>query len=56
MTADLDDSPGTAAQPVSRTWWVLPYCAGALAVFLVAGIVIWVRHPSGTAQPPFRPR
>jgi hypothetical protein len=50
MTADLDDSPGTAARPVSRTWWVLPYCAGALAVFLVAGLVIWVRHTPGANQ------
>ena len=32
-----------------RTWWVLPYCAGALAVFLVAGLVIGLRHTSGTA-------
>jgi hypothetical protein len=37
-------------RPVSRTWWILPYCAGALAVFLVAGLVIWVRHTPGTAQ------
>jgi hypothetical protein len=39
------------ARPVSRTWWILPYCAGALAVFVVAGVIIGVRHASGTAQP-----
>jgi hypothetical protein len=62
MTADGDGSPGVVvtppgdpdreprtARPVSRTWWVLPYCAGALAVFLVAGLVIGLRHASGTA-------
>jgi hypothetical protein len=39
------------ARPVSRFWWVLPYCAGALAVFVVAGVIIGLRHNSGTAQP-----
>jgi hypothetical protein len=39
------------ARPVSRTWWVLPYCAGALAVFVVAGLIIGLRHTSGAAQP-----
>jgi hypothetical protein len=38
------------ARPVGRTWWVLPYCVGALAVFLVAGLIIGLRHTSGTAQ------
>jgi hypothetical protein len=32
-------------------WWVLPYCAGALAVFVVAGVIIGLRYNSGTAQP-----
>jgi hypothetical protein len=39
------------ARPVSRLWWVLPYCAGALAVFVVAGVIIGLRYNSGTAQP-----
>jgi len=39
------------ARPVSRFWWVLPYCAGALAVFVVAGVIIGLRYNSGTAQP-----
>jgi hypothetical protein len=49
-------SPGRAdretrpARPVSRLWWVLPYCAGALAVFVVAGVIIGLRYNSGTAQ------
>jgi hypothetical protein len=46
--------PDPAAWParrVSRTWWVLPYCAGALAVFVVAGLIIGLRYNSGTAQP-----
>jgi len=45
MTVDGDGSP------VSRTWWVLPYCAGALAVFVVAGVIIGLRHTSQTAHP-----
>jgi hypothetical protein len=47
MTADGEHS----ARPVSRTWWVLPYCAGALAVFVVAGLIIGLRYNSGPAQP-----
>jgi hypothetical protein len=49
--ADPDQVPWPVrpVRPVSRTWWVLPYCAGALAVFLVAGLVIGLRHTSGTA-------
>jgi hypothetical protein len=43
------------ARPVSRTWWVMPYCAGALAVFVVAGLIIGLRHASGTAQPSSQP-
>jgi hypothetical protein len=39
------------ARAVGRTWWVLPYCAGALAVFVVAGLVIGLRYNSGAAQP-----
>ena len=53
MTADSDQSPGTElARPVSRTWWVLPYCSGALAVFVVAGLIIGLRYNSGPAQSP----
>ena len=37
------------ARPTRRTWWVLPYCAGALAVFVVAGLVIGLRAGHGTA-------
>ena len=51
MTADQQARP---ARPVSRTWWILPYCAGALAVLVVAGVIIGLRHSSGTAQPPGR--
>jgi hypothetical protein len=39
------------ARPVNRTWWILPYCAGALAVFLVAGFIIGLRHTSATPRP-----
>jgi len=56
--APLDEPPprrrhrvAGSPRPVSRTWWILPYCAGALAVFLVAGIIIWVRYTPGAAQP-----
>jgi hypothetical protein len=42
------------ARAVSRTWWVLPYCAGALAVFVVAGLIIGLRYNSGAAQPAAR--
>jgi hypothetical protein len=42
---------GGPPRPVSRTWWVLPYCAGALAVFVVAGLIIGLRYNSGTAKP-----
>jgi hypothetical protein len=42
---DPDQAP-KPARPVGRTWWVLPYCAGALAVFVVAGLIIGLRHPS----------
>jgi hypothetical protein len=46
------DGVARPARPVSRTWWVLPYCAGALAVFVVAGLIIGLRHTSGPAQAP----
>lgn len=39
------------ARAVGRTWWVLPYCAGALAVFVVAGLIIGLRYNSGPAKP-----
>jgi hypothetical protein len=39
------------ARSVSRTWWILPYCAGALAVFVVAGLVIGLRSTAGAAAP-----
>jgi hypothetical protein len=48
------DQATRPARPVSRTWWVLPYCAGALAVFVVAGAIIGLRHtpaPTPTATP-----
>ena len=58
MTADGSDSPriGVAspaarpARPVSRAWWVVPYCAGALAVFVVAGAIIGLRHTPGPTR------
>jgi hypothetical protein len=43
------------ARPASRTWWILPYFAGALAVFLVAGLIIGLRHPSGPAKAASQP-
>jgi hypothetical protein len=53
-----DDSPRIGvdgvtrpARPVGRTWWILPYCAGALAVFVVAGAIIGLRHAPETARP-----
>jgi hypothetical protein len=39
--------PARPARPAGRTWWILPYCAGALAVFVVAGLIIGLRHTSG---------
>jgi hypothetical protein len=45
------DRRSRPARPVGRFWWVLPYCAGALAVFLVAGLIIGLRYNSGPAQP-----
>jgi hypothetical protein len=45
----LDHRP-RRTRPVSRIWWVMPYCAGALAVFVVAGLVIGLRHASGSSQ------
>jgi hypothetical protein len=45
------DQQARPARPVGRTWWVLPYCAGALAVFLVSGLIIGLRYNSGPAQP-----
>jgi hypothetical protein len=39
------------ARPASRTWWILPYCAGALAVLVVAGLIIGLRYTPGKAQP-----
>jgi len=60
LSADGDDSSGIGVlprpvtgpvRPASRTWWILPYCAGALAVFVVAGLVIGLRHAPGTARP-----
>jgi hypothetical protein len=44
------DREARPARPVGRTWWVLPYCAGALAVFVVAGLIIGLRHTSGPTQ------
>jgi hypothetical protein len=41
MTADRQARP---ARPVSRTWWVLPYCAGALAVLVAADVIIGLRY------------
>jgi hypothetical protein len=32
-----------------RTWWILPYCTGALVVFLVSGLVIGLRSTPGAA-------
>ena len=65
MTASGNDPAGTAvassaaqdgvtprARPATRTWWVLPYCAGALAVLVVAGLIIGLRyHPPAKTQP-----
>jgi hypothetical protein len=67
MTADDEDSTRTVAGPArsrprrprprlkprpGRTWWVLPYCAGALAVFVVAGTIIGLRYSPGAAAEP----
>jgi hypothetical protein len=51
------------ARPARRTWWILPFCGGALAVILVAAAVIALRHsvfapahrPSATATTPAQP-
>jgi hypothetical protein len=54
MTADGSDADRVTrpARPGSRFWWVLPYCAGALAVFVVAGAIIGVQHALGTGPAP----
>jgi hypothetical protein len=41
---DDRDQVNRPKRPLKRTWWVLPYCAGALAVFVVAGLIIGLRH------------
>ena len=46
--------PGQAPSPARRDgrfWWVLPYSAGALAVFLVAGLVIGLTYNSTPGKP-----
>jgi hypothetical protein len=40
---DQDQAPGPARRG-GRFWWALPYSAGALAVFLVAGLVIGLTY------------
>jgi hypothetical protein len=45
------DREARPTRPVSRTWWVVPYCSGALAVLVVAGVIIGLRYNSGPAQP-----
>jgi len=48
------DHPGQAPRPARRDgrfWWVLPYSAGALAVFLVAGLVIGLTYNSTPGKP-----
>lgn len=61
MAADSGDSsgikvasperPDPGPRPGRRTWWILPYFAGALAVFLVAGVVIGVHRATEPAAP-----
>jgi hypothetical protein len=48
---DREARPTRPGRPVSRIWWVLPYCSGALAVFVVAGVIIGLRYNSGAPQP-----
>jgi hypothetical protein len=50
------DRMARPARPGSRTWWVMPYCAGALAVFVVAGLIIGLRHTSGMTQSASQPK
>jgi len=39
------------AEPPSRTWWIVPYTGGALAVIVVAALVIGLQHAfAGTPQ------
>src|SRR5579863_7198854 len=45
-----DRAPRPARRP-GRFWWVLPYSAGALAVFLVAGLVIGLSYNSTPGKP-----
>ena len=44
------EQPARPARSGSPTWWVLPYFAGALAVFVVAGLVIGLRSTSASTQ------
>jgi hypothetical protein len=63
MTADGGHSTGTEeasygppdqaarpARPAGRFWWVLPYCAGALAVLVVAGLIIGLNYNTTPAK------
>jgi hypothetical protein len=44
-TAQADPPPSTPpVRPVKRTWWVLPFTGGALAVILTAAVVTAVLH------------
>jgi hypothetical protein len=38
------------ARPGGRTWWILPFCGGALAVIVVAATVIVIQHATRTAR------
>jgi hypothetical protein len=38
-------------RPGRRTWWILPFCGGALAVIVVAAAVIVIRHTTQTPHP-----
>ena len=44
--------PGASqpARPAARTWWILPFCGGALAVIVVAATVIVIQHATRTAR------